>query len=235
MGARFSLLVADMAGTTVRDDGLVLECFVRAAEAVGLAVTAEELNDRMGRSKHAVFDELARRQLGPGPKADALRDSGYALFRRVLEGAYEAGGVTPIDGAADVIAELRARGVKVALNTGFYRRVTEIIVGRLGWADAVDAIVCVDDVAEGRPAPYMIFESMQRCRVHAVGEVAVVGDTPSDMSAGHGSGARAVIGVTSGAHPGATLRRCPSTHVVGSVVEVPSLLVRLDRLARENR
>ena len=60
------LVVFDMAGTTVQDDGMVLECFVAAAEYVGLRVSREELNDRMGLSKIAVFDELSRRQVGPG-------------------------------------------------------------------------------------------------------------------------------------------------------------------------
>ena len=120
--------------------------------------------------------------------------------------------------------------MKVALNTGFYRRVTDIIVEGLRWRDAVDAVVCVDDVREGRPAPYMIHEAMQRCGVHGVDEVVVVGDTPVDMLAGRNAGARAVVGVTSGSHPVATLRRFPSTHVLPSVRELPAMLDRLGRL-----
>ena len=54
------LVVFDLAGTTVHDDGMVLECFVAAAGHVGLRVSRDELNDRMGASKRAVFDELAR-------------------------------------------------------------------------------------------------------------------------------------------------------------------------------
>ena len=226
------LVVFDMAGTTVHDDGMVLECFVAAAGHVGLRVSRDELNDRMGRSKREVFAEFARRQVGPGREAEAraLGDRGYEAFCEVLEGAYARAGVAPIDGAAGVFAWLRARGVKVALNTGFYRRVTDIIVAGLRWQDAVDAVVCVDDVREGRPAPYMIHAAMQRCGVHAVDAVVVVGDTPADMLAGRNAGARAVVGVTSGSHPAATLRRHPSTHVLGSVRDLPAMLERLGRL-----
>jgi phosphonatase-like hydrolase len=224
------LVVFDMAGTTVRDDDLVLTCFVAAAEQVGLSISREDLNARMGGSKRAVFEAFAQRQFGPGPAADAARDRGYEVFRAVLEGAYERVGVEGIEGAEATFAWLRERGVRVALNTGFYRRVTDLIVDRLGWRSAVDAVVCDDDVREGRPAPYMIFEAMQRCGVHAVDEVVAVGDTPSDMIAGRNAGARAVVGVTSGSHTAATLRRHPATHVVGSVRELPEVLERLGRL-----
>jgi phosphonatase-like hydrolase len=226
------LVVFDMAGTTVHDDGLVLECFVAAAEQVGLAVTRDELNDRMGMSKHFVFDELSKRQLGAGRAAEELRDRGYEIFRRVLEAAYEKGGVAPVRGAEGVFETLHESNVKCALNTGFYRKVTDIIVDKLGWRNKVDAVVCVDDVAEGRPAPYMIHEAMQRCRVRAVDEVVVIGDTPADMIAGKCSGARAVVGVLSGAHTGSTLRRYPATHILDSVRDLPAMLGRLGRIGR---
>jgi phosphonatase-like hydrolase len=228
------LVVFDMAGTTVQDDGMVLECFVAAAEYVGLRVSREELNDRMGLSKIAVFDELSRRQVGPGrdEEAKALRDRGYEAFCQVLEGAYARAGVAPIQGAEATFAWLHAHGARVALNTGFYRRVTDIIVRGLRWEDKVDAVVCVDDVRQGRPAPYMIHEAMQRCGVLGVDEVVVVGDTPSDMQAGRNAGARAVVGVTSGSHTASTLRRQPSTHVLPSVRELPEMIERLGRLKR---
>jgi len=226
------LAVFDMAGTTVRDDGMVLECFVAAAAHVGLQATRDELNDRMGTSKRVVFDELARRQVGPGHEAAAaaLRDKGYDTFRAVLEAAYARAGVAPIDGAEEVFGWLREHGVRVALNTGFYRKVTDILIDALGWKSVVDTVVCVDDVREGRPAPYMIHEAMQRCGVHGVDEVVVLGDTPSDMLAGRNAGARAVIGVTSGAHPAGTLRRFPATHILDSVRDLPATLQRLGRL-----
>jgi phosphonatase-like hydrolase len=229
---RVRLVVFDMAGTTVHDDGLVLECFVAAAEAVGLEATREELNERMGLSKLQVFDELSKRQLGRTREAEALRDQGYDAFRRILEASYERGGVSGVSGAEGVFRWLHDRDVLVALNTGFYRRVTEIIVDKLGWKSAVDAVVCVEDVVEGRPAPYMIHEAMQRCRVHSVNEVIAVGDTPSDMIAGINSGALGVIGVTSGAHTGASLRRYPATHIVESVRDLPAIIERLSRIER---
>jgi phosphonatase-like hydrolase len=121
--------------------------------------------------------------------------------------------------------------VRVALNTGFDGHVTQALLGALGWPGLVDAVACVDDVPEGRPAPYLIHTAMQRTGVHAVREVAVLGDTPSDVLAGANAGARFVVGVLSGAHTAASLRRHPLTHLIDGVWELPAFLARQARLA----
>jgi len=72
---------------------------------------------------------------------------------------------------------------------------------------------------------------MQRCGVESVAEVAVVGDTPSDIYAGRNSGASWVVGVQSGAHPARVLRRTPLTHLIEGVWELPSWVRRVTRLA----
>jgi phosphonatase-like hydrolase len=228
--ARVSLVVLDMAGTTVRDDGVVLECFVAAAEAVGLATSRDELNARMGQSKLEVFDDLAARQLGAGESASRLARHAFDAFRRVLERVYVAGGVAPMAGSEQVLDWLRARGTRIALNTGFYRAVTEQLVDALRWRSRVDAVVCADDVPRGRPAPFLIHQAMQRCDVSSVHEVLSVGDTPSDIGAGRNAGVRAVVAVTSGSHNAAELRRFGPTHLVRDVTELPRLIQRLERL-----
>jgi phosphonatase-like hydrolase len=225
-----SLVVLDMAGTTVRDDGVVLECFVAAADAVGLEASRAELNARMGQSKLEVFDELSARQLGAGEAASRLAQNGFDAFRRILERVYVGGGVAPMPGAEGIIGWLRERGTRVALNTGFYRAVTEQLVNALGWRSMVDAVVCADDVPRGRPAPFLIHHAMQRCDVASVHEVVAVGDTPSDVAAGHNAGARGVVAVTSGSHTAAELRRCQPTHLVRDVTELRRIIERLERL-----
>jgi phosphoglycolate phosphatase-like HAD superfamily hydrolase len=47
------------------------------------------------------------------------------------------------------------------------------------------------------------------------------------MLAGRNAGARAVVGVTSGSHTAASLRRYPATHVVESVRDIPAVLAAL--------
>jgi len=226
----FELVVFDIAGTTVHDGGEVVAAFEAAAREVGLTAPREELIAQMGTSKIDVFDALARRQHGDTPAAATARDAGYAAFRRNLEGHYHQHGARAIGGAEAAFDWLRAHGVPVALNTGFYREVTDLIVDAVGFRAAVDVVICSDDVPAGRPFPYMIHAAMRHCHTRCAGRVVVIGDTPSDARAAANAGAGVVVGVTSGSHTARSLRRQPITHLLDSVRSLPPLLERLARL-----
>lgn len=95
----------------------------------------------------------------------------------------------------------------------------------LGWgADGIDATVCGDEVAAGRPSPAMILEAMRRTGIVDPAAVMVVGDTVLDLQAGSAAGAGWVVGVTSGAHDHARLLQAPHTHLLQSIAEIPKLL-----------
>jgi GNAT superfamily N-acetyltransferase len=112
----------------------------------------------------------------------------------------------------------------VALNTGFDRETTDLLLAALGWAGGtVDAVVCGDDVPQGRPAPYLIFRAMEAVGATDVQRVAVVGDTVLDLQAGYNAGVGWNIGVLTGAHDRKTLEAAPHTHILASVAEVPGL------------
>jgi phosphonatase-like hydrolase len=137
---------------------------------------------------------------------------------------YEKDGVREIAGATDVFAWLQRRGVRVALNTGFDRTITGLLVSSRQWdGDLANAVVCGDDVAQGRPAPYLIFRAMEMCGVTGVHQVTTVGDTVLDLQAGQNAGVRYNIGVLSGAHTKEQLERAPHTHLLSSVAELPAL------------
>ena len=134
------------------------------------------------------------------------------------------GGGVPISGAEDAIRQLRAAGVKVVLTSGFDRGLIADIVKHCGWAELFDAVVYPDEVPAGRPAPYLIFQAMQKTRVEPVKRVAAIGDTILDLQAGTNAGAGWVIGVLSGAADEATLGYTPHTHLLPSIAELPALL-----------
>ena len=142
----------------------------------------------------------------------------------ILAGLFASAGVQAIPGAEPTFAWLHAHGVKVAVNTGFDREITGMLLAELGWTDGtLDAVVCGDEVAQGRPAPYLIFHAMELCGVSDVHRVAVVGDTTLDLLAGYHSGVRWNVGVLTGAHNRQTLEAAPHTHLIASVAEAPHL------------
>ncbi|MFX8957476.1 HAD family hydrolase, partial [Acinetobacter baumannii] len=84
--------------------------------------------------------------------------------------------VGPIDGAEQTFATLRAAGVKVALDTGFSREITTVILERLGWDEThLDGAVSSDEVPRGRPFPDMIQHHMDRLGITDFQRVAKIG------------------------------------------------------------
>lgn len=221
MKTRIDLLVSDMAGTTVRDAGQVPQAFTAALAAHGIAVTPQAINSLRGASKRLAIFNL----VPDGPDREAVAARVYASFVGELARVFK-GTVEPIPGAREAIDALRAAGVKVALNTGFDRETTGLLLDALRWRDGVvDAVVCGDEVAEGRPAPYMIFHCMEATGITDVRRVANAGDTVLDLQAGHNAGVAFNIGVLSGAHGRDQMQGEPHTHLLASVADLPELLL----------
>ena len=223
----YELVVFDIAGTTVHDGDAVGTCLRRALEHVaGLAFGRDEVNAVMGIPKPVAIRRLLDGR--PGARADRGRvDEIYRDFeRRMLEHYRTSPEVVEVDGASGVFRELRARGLKVALDTGFGRPVTDAVLARLGWAvpGVIDATVTADDVAAGRPAPDMVYRAMELTGVRDAGRVVKVGDTPSDLQEGTSAGCGMVVGVTSGSHTEGELRPHPHTVLIDSIRELPAVL-----------
>ncbi|MBF9520699.1 haloacid dehalogenase [Mycobacterium sp. MHSD3] len=218
------LAVLDMAGTTVADGGLVLKAFETAATAGGIEEVGPERDrarqyviDTMGQSKIAVFRHL----LGDEDRAQHAN--------RTFEDAYDRligdGHARPIDGAVEAISTLRKAGVKVALTTGFSASTKEKLLAALGWADIADLTLAPSEAGRGRPYPDLVLTSVLRLEVNDVREVAVLGDTSSDVLAGHHAGAQIVAGTLTGAHDAAQLSTAQPTHIVHSVGEFADIVL----------
>jgi phosphonatase-like hydrolase len=216
-----ALVVFDMAGTTIEDAGQVPEAFTKVLLGHGIAITESELNALRGASKRDAIRHFA--SLQNPDDVDARTAAIFDDFRAYLSELFRAGGVKPIDGAAATFAWLRGRKIKVALNTGFDRTIADLIIQAVGWPAAVDTMVCGDDVANGRPAPDLIFKAMERTGVSDAAQVMAVGDTVLDLRAGRNAGAGRVVGVLSGAHRRAQLESEPHDDLINSVAELPAL------------
>jgi phosphonatase-like hydrolase len=220
----FALACLDMAGTTVRDDGAVEAAFTTALAAVGIAEGSPRydeaqvfVRETMGWSKADVFARL----LEPAPAGEAT-----AAFASAYEAIVAAGDVSEMPGARQVLRDLRARGVLVCLTTGFAPSTRDALLDALGWGPEVDLALSPADVGRGRPAPDMILGAMARLGVDDPEAVAVVGDTVSDLEAGHAARAGAVIGVLSGAHDEAALAVAGPTLIIPDVTHLIGALGR---------
>ena len=128
-------------------------------------------------------------------------------------------------GADAVIRGLRARGIKVALTTGFDRDIATLLLSIIGWTrHTIDVIVCGDDVPNGRPAPDMILMAMKLTGIEDPSRVANVGDTTLDLESAARAGVYWNVGVLTGAHTRDALERAPHTHIIESVADLPRVL-----------
>ncbi|MCX4746196.1 phosphonatase-like hydrolase [Kitasatospora sp. NBC_01287] len=218
-----TLVVLDMAGTTVADDGLVEQAFQAAAGELGVAAGSERHQEMlahvratMGESKISVFRHLFGEE--------ELAQRANTAFERAYDDLVEAGHCAALPGAAEAIAELRAQGRTVVLTTGFSRATQDRILDALGWQEIADLTLCPADAGRGRPYPDLALTALLRTGTDSVRQIAVVGDTGYDMLTGTRAGASVVAGVLTGAHDAERLRADGATHVLDSIAELPALL-----------
>lgn len=217
--AEFDLIVFDVTGTLVQDRGEIAAAFATALADSGHSVDPHQLNSLRGVSKRDALGALL------GLEDSEQLDAVHGRFVETLAQSYRARGVTPIEGLAVVFSYFREQKLKIALNTGLDRAIMDVLLESLGWISSTfAAVVCGDDVTQGRPAPFLIHAAMRLAGVGDPRRVINVGDTVADLQAGSRAGVAVNVGVLSGAHTRAQLRRAPHTNLVKSVRDLPALI-----------
>ena len=217
---RFELVVLDLAGTTVADDGLVESAFARAWDRVldtedGRDAALAHVRSTMGQSKIEVFRALADERI-----AQELNLAFENAFRALIaEGRCE-----EIPGAREAIEALRDRGLKIALTTGFARPTADAILDSLGWRGLADVVLTPADAGRGRPAPDLALTAMRLTDVSNAAAMVCVGDTESDAASGSAAHAGLVVGVLTGSRSEAELKDAGAHVVIESVADLPALL-----------
>jgi phosphonatase-like hydrolase len=213
---RPELVIFDMAGTTVIDSGSpVHRCLREALAGAGVAVTHEQVNAVMGLPK----PDAIRQLLVCGSEA-RVAEIHTQFVQRMIAYYKSEPHVAEIPGTSLVFVKLRQAGIKVALDTGFSRDIADIIIERLGWRLLLDGSVTSDEVPRGRPHPDMVFALMSRFGVGSAGQIAKIGDTPSDLHEGTAAGCGWVVGVWEGSHTEAELRAHPHTQLLANITEL---------------
>ena len=213
----------DVAGTTVKDDGIVIEAFKVAFETTQSdlwptkgAEWTQYAIDTMGQSKIEVFTAL----LGDAGKAYQAN----VAFEEAYVNEVAEQGIAPIAGSLELFAALREMGIPVVLTTGFSRSTLNVLLTELDWFDLVDLTVTPEEAGRGRPHPDMLQFAAQKVNAPTPEFSLVVGDTASDMKSGIAYGSKNIFGVLSGAHSQEELIKAGATSVVNSVADISSLL-----------
>lgn len=218
------LAVFDIAGTTLHDEsnvGLVLQEVIR--DHAGIQFSLPEVNEVMGYAKPWAIRRLLQQRHDARAQEPAFIGALHDRFVERMSDHYaNHAGVREKKDTGAVLARLQQRGIRVALDTGFDRAITDIILKRVGWLNngLVDTVITSDEVPQGRPYPYMIYRAMEQLGIRSISQVAKIGDTISDLEEGANAGCSFVIGVTTGACTKESLQAGPHTHLVGSLEEI---------------
>src|SRR4029078_10472293 len=135
-------------GTTVADDGTVLEAFAAAVRDLPGPAFAQAMTDvrwRMGWPKMEVFRRILGDEAAARKANEAFEDHYAAAVRR--------GAISPAPGAEDTIMRLRDAGVRVCLATGFSPVTRDAIIDELAWGGLIDLGLSPADRGAGGREP----------------------------------------------------------------------------------
>ena len=194
---KIECVIMDWAGTSV-DYGCFapVAAFVDSFKQMGLTVTAAETRAHMGVTKieeiRALFSiervgKDFREKYGRDYTEEDVQEC-YKRFQKVLFDALE-DYTEPIPGVVEVIAKLRAQGIKIGSTTGYTQKMMDVVIPaaeKKGYR--IDNCVTSDNLPGGRPKPYMIYRNMCDLDVASRFSVLKYGDTIADIREGVNAG-----------------------------------------------
>jgi phosphonatase-like hydrolase len=220
------LIVFDIAGTTLQDnEGTVGRCFLKAIKKHGFKITDENIRWVMGYRKRDAIIMLLEKE-NQTVDEDTI-DSIHNQFIEELNDYYKNSSIQEVEGISDLFKTLKNNGIRIAVNTGFNRSTTDIIINRLGWAkkSLIDSSITSDEVEHGRPESNMIQTLQVQFNIDDSKAVFKVGDTPSDLLEGKNAGCGKTIGVLYGTHTREELVNYPHDYLVDNVHDLKTILL----------
>jgi phosphonatase-like hydrolase len=219
---KIEMVVFDMAGTTVEDPGSVATCFHHAFTREKINVPPYEVNKVMGFRKRDAINVLLKKYYKGDENMGELAERIHSSFTTSMVKYYQsATPLRPLPHAEEIFSDLRSREIRVTLNTGFTKPITDAILKRLQWnGNFIDGVVSSDEVEKGRPDPAMIFELMRRLNISSAQNVMKIGDTAVDIVEGRNAGCGVVMAITTGAYDRKQLEECSPDHIIDNLEQI---------------
>jgi len=221
---RVTLVCFGLVGTLVADTGIIELAFGEAVATQGVVSGTSAFARAMAQVHRARGQSPADVMASVFPENVARAQAAQLAFERSLAGAVARSPVTPVPGAAEVLAGLAEEGIRSCVATILPRRQLTETLETAGWSRLVPVALTVDDVPRGCPFPDMALAAMLRTGVDDVRELMMVHGTAAGIQCGRRAGAQAAIGVLTGPHPEARLTAAGATHVIASVAGLPAVL-----------
>ena len=212
---RFDLVVFDWDGTLSDSTEAIARAIQDAAADLGLPVPDDATASHViGLGLH---DALARAVPTLAPERIPEYSARYRFHFLAREAE-----LVLFPGARELIAELRAAGVLLAIATGKSQRGLQRALASTALAGEFAATRCADQT-HPKPHPAMLFELADELMVPPE-RTLMVGDTTHDLQMAAAAGTTAV-GLTQGAHPYEQLAACRPLALFDSLTQLHEWLM----------
>jgi HAD superfamily hydrolase (TIGR01549 family) len=141
---------------------------------------------------------------------DAIEETRGVEYTKLI------GEVQPLEGAHELIAELKERGLTVVLASSSPQDELDRYLDLLAARDLADAWTTKDDVDATKPAPDLVLAALEKA---GGGKAVMVGDTPWDIEAARRAGVETICVITGG-YSEQELREAGAAAVFESVDEL---------------
>ena len=162
MNKGISMIVCDMAGTTINESGIIYQSIYNTLNKLGYTAKKSDMKRWYGRDKNEVMKEHI---LKYDQKLDnkILQKSESILIDELSEEYFINDRVQLIDKKLpEFCKDLQNNDILVTLNTGYPKCLQNKIVEHFEMNKFVNDWISSSEVSKGRPYPYMINEMKKR-------------------------------------------------------------------------
>ena len=233
---RVNVLICDMAGTTINEGGIIYKSLYNTLKNLGFPATDEEQKSWHGRDKKEVIEDHIKKYIKTKQKKSSFvgitssetksiteytKIAEVNLLKNLRMEYFSSNKVELMDpGLTTLFTNLRFNGIQIALNTGYPKDFQREILEHFVMTNVIDTYISSEEVAMGRPYPYMIHNIMETLCIPNSKNVAKIGDTPNDMMEGKNAGCGLVIGVLSGDSTESELRNYGADVVLNNIMDL---------------
>jgi pyrophosphatase PpaX len=206
-------ILFDLDGTLIDTMDLIVACWQHATTVhCGAPAPRENILPTIGLPLVAALDAYA-----PG-RGEALYTSYHAYNQEWHDQLARL-----VPGTREMLAALRAAGVRVGLVTSKRHEILQMGLDLFGLGAYLDVVVGLEDSTRHKPDPEPLLTALARLGQDADrGRVAYVGDAAGDMACARAAGVRP-IGVPWGAAPTAVLQDAGADPVIGAWADLLAL------------
>src|SRR5688572_3612712 len=220
-------ILVDLDGTLIDSNPVHIAAWVEALRRHGYVIAPDRVSLEIGKGGDQLVPSVLGRAIDE-TEGETLRRLQGEIFA-TLAGRV---GLPVTLGAEDLLAALRARGLKIVLVTSSGDAHLEVAERASGvfWRDLVDHVVGADQVPRTKPAPDLIAAALDRLALSPT-QCALIGDTRWDAIAAARAGV-ASVGLTVGGQEASALHAAGARIVCRDPAELLATLERaLTRLS----